>query len=157
MARVRRYRLGGIAVRRRDDLEQVPVGIVEVDAAAAEVMVDAAGLLLRRIGPDLARALADARERAVELFLADEEREVLQRDRLGLGRQVVDRDVVREVDDEEAHEAPRRRQAEDLRQESRGLFLIVAPDDRVIEPGCHGVAAQSRAWSRGKWKLMRPP
>ncbi len=75
----------------------------------------------------------DAREHRVELVLADEECEVLQRDRLGLLLVVVDRDVVGEIDDEEMHEAARRRQAEDLGQERRRFLLIAAPDDRVIE------------------------
>jgi len=101
------------------------------------VTVDAAGLLFRGIGPDLFRALADACERTVELVLADEERQMLKRDRLRLRLHIVDGDVVREVDDEEAHEAARRRQAQDLRQEGRGLFLVVTPDDRVIERGRH--------------------
>ena len=98
-----------IAIRLGDQLEQMAVGVLEIDAAAAEMTVDAAGLLFCGIGPDLTRALADACERAVELFLADEKREVLQCDRLGLGRQVIDRDVVGEIDDEKPHEATRRR------------------------------------------------
>ena len=52
-----RLQLGGTAVRRSDDLEQVPVRVFEVDAAAAEVMIDAACLSFRGIGPNLARAL----------------------------------------------------------------------------------------------------
>jgi hypothetical protein len=44
----------------------MPVGVVEEDAAAAEVVVDAAGLPIGRVCPDLLRAFADARERAVE-------------------------------------------------------------------------------------------
>ena len=76
-----------------------------------------------------------------------EEREVLQRDWLGLGRQVVDRDFVGEVDDEKSKEAPRWRQAEDLAQELRGLLLVVAPHDRVIELGRH--AALSPETCRG--------
>ena len=95
------------------------------------------GCFLGRVGPDFCRSLANAGERAVEFVLADEEGEVLQRDRFRFGRQIIDRDVVREIDDEKAHEPARRRQAEDLRQERRGLFLIVAPDDRVIESGRH--------------------
>jgi hypothetical protein len=54
--------VGGVAVRLRDDLEQMAVGVVEVDATAAEVMVDAAGLLLGWIGPNLFAALADSGE-----------------------------------------------------------------------------------------------
>ena len=46
-------------------------------------------------------------------------------------------DVVRELDDEEAQEAARRRQTEYLGQESCRLLLVAAPDDRVIELGCH--------------------
>jgi hypothetical protein len=39
------------SIRPRDDLEQVPAGILEIDAASAEVGVDGALLPLARISP----------------------------------------------------------------------------------------------------------
>jgi hypothetical protein len=50
----------------------VAVGVREVDAAPAEVMVDLARPRARGVGPDLEAALADAPEDRVELVVADE-------------------------------------------------------------------------------------
>ena len=68
---------GAAAVGPCEHLEQVPVGILEVDAAAAVVMVDLARPPSSRIGPVREPALSDAAEDGVELVLADEERVVL--------------------------------------------------------------------------------
>src|SRR5262249_31292033 len=65
------------AVGARDHLEQVAVGVLEVDAAAAVVAVDLAGAALHRVGPVLEAALADAAVDVVEVALADQERVVL--------------------------------------------------------------------------------
>src|SRR5581483_3468225 len=64
-------------VRAGQHLEKVPVGILEVEAAAAVAMVDLVRTALHRIRPVREPAVPDAREDAVELALADEERVVL--------------------------------------------------------------------------------
>src|SRR6185437_16351944 len=51
---------GSAAVRTGDDLEQVPVGIGEVHAPSAVVVVDLPGTRLHRIGPVIEALLADA-------------------------------------------------------------------------------------------------
>ena len=69
---------GPIAVGLGNDFHQVPVRVVEIDAAAAVAMVDFAGTLTPRRRVVLDAAGADARQRRIELRLADEEREVLR-------------------------------------------------------------------------------
>jgi hypothetical protein len=68
------------AVGPRDDLQNVAVGVVPVDAAPAIVVVDAARLLVRRVRPVRQPPRLDALEDAVELFFADEEGVVLDRE-----------------------------------------------------------------------------
>ena len=63
-----------------DDLQVVPRRILEVDAAAAVVVVDLAGPAAPRIGPVLQTALADASVDRVELVLGHQERIVLRAD-----------------------------------------------------------------------------
>src|SRR3954469_10623809 len=61
------------AVRHGDDLEPVAVGVVPVDATAAVVVVDLAGLAVEGIRPVVESALPDAAEDLVELLVADQE------------------------------------------------------------------------------------
>jgi hypothetical protein len=91
----RRFRLSGLrcvasaqALRHRtiglgDYLEQVAVGRIEVDAAAAVIMVDFAFSATVVVGVIVDAGGTDAPERAIELVLADEEREMLM---AGVGR-----------------------------------------------------------------------
>ena len=64
----------------------MPVRVVEIDAAAAVTLIDLAWPLTawRRVVPDAAGA--DARERRVELRLADKERIVLRPEILAIWR-----------------------------------------------------------------------
>lgn len=64
------------AVGSRDDLEQMPVRVLEVDPAPAIVMINFARFAARRIGPVRLPALANASEDLVKLAFADEERKV---------------------------------------------------------------------------------
>ena len=66
-----------------DYLEQVAVGRIEVDAAAAVIMVDFAFSATVVVGVIVDAGGTDAPERAIELVLADEEREMLM---AGVGR-----------------------------------------------------------------------
>src|SRR5688572_1255841 len=67
-----RLNLLHLAVGARDDFQQMPVGILEIDAAPAPVAIDLAGLRSRRIGPKGKPARLDAPERGVEFPLAHE-------------------------------------------------------------------------------------
>ena len=60
-------KLSAAAVRAGDDLEEVTVGIFEVNAAAAVIAVDFASAVLAGVGPVLQASLADAAEDRVEI------------------------------------------------------------------------------------------
>jgi hypothetical protein len=67
-----------------DQLEQVPVGIVEIDAAAAIEMVDFARMLAAEIGVMLDAVGANTGEGGIEFLLADQEGIVLRAEALGV-------------------------------------------------------------------------
>jgi hypothetical protein len=108
------------------------VGIVEVDAAAAVVVIDLTRSALARVGPMVEAAFDDPAEDLVELVLSDQERVVLRGNRV-IGLVVVEREAVVDVNDEEGTEASRSREAQDLGEKGRRPLLVAAPDDRVIE------------------------
>ena len=83
-----------VAVRPGDDLEQVAARVLEVNAAAAEVGVGLALLLLPGIGPVFQLALLDAAEDLVELRIAHQERVVLHLDFHAVGREEGERHLV---------------------------------------------------------------
>ena len=95
-----RARSAPAAVRHREDLQDVPVGVVPVEPATAVLVVDLAGLPVERVGPVRQAALLDAAVDGVELLLGDQERIVL-RVRLALGVGDVEGDVVGDLDLEE--------------------------------------------------------
>src|SRR6516165_8830513 len=77
---------GTAAVGAGQDLQQVPVGVLEVQAAAAVAVVDDLAPGPAGIGPVGQALLAEAVEGGVEFGLADQERVVLRGDRApGLG------------------------------------------------------------------------
>ena len=108
------------------------VGVLEIDAAAAVVAVDLAGLLLAGVGPVVELAFLQAGEDAVEVLFADQEGVVLPRD-LAIDPVEVERDAVVEFDDQERPEARRLRPPENLGQESCRCLPVAAPDDGVVE------------------------
>src|SRR5882672_2270658 len=125
------------AIRPRDDLQKMPIGILEVNPSAPVVVVDLADAVSHGIRPVRKLPLADATEHFIEPVLAQQERVMLLLNRLALVRVEVQRDAVGELDDEERPEARWRRQAEDFREKRRGLLLVAAPDDRVVELDAH--------------------
>src|SRR5262249_30052855 len=127
---VSRRRLGSAAVRTREDLEQVAVGVAEVQAAASVVTIDLAAPRAARVGPIFDAALADASEDRVEVVLIDQKGIVLRRD-LTVAVVEVERYAILELDDQERTEARGARPPENLGEEGRRLFLVTAPDDRV--------------------------
>jgi ABC transporter DrrB family efflux protein len=129
---------GAAAVGAGEDLQQVPVGVFEVQAAAAVAVVDGLALGPARIGPVGQVPLPDAVVGGVELDLADQERVVLRGDRAG-GLGEIEGDVVVRLDHQEVAEAGRRGQAEDLGQERRRAFLVPARDDGVVQLDAHAV------------------
>ena len=76
-------------------------------------------MLLRGIGPVVEPPRLDAAEDLVELLLAHEERVVLQLRSIAVGVEEGERDLVADLDVEERAEGLRRRQAEELGEETR--------------------------------------
>ena len=97
----------------------MPAGILEVDAAAAVVVVDLAGPAAPRIGPMLQTALLDASVDPVEIVLGHQERIVLRTNLLALGHlRVVEAGAVVEAYRQEVTEFLGGWQAEELGEES---------------------------------------
>jgi hypothetical protein len=77
-ARRQRSRIPAAAtVRPGNDLKEVTVGILEINAAPAIMMIDLARLRLPRVGPIGKLSFADPAEDLVELKFADQECVVL--------------------------------------------------------------------------------
>src|SRR6516165_4960219 len=68
--------LGGRAVGAGDQLKQVAVRVIEIDAAATIEMIDLAGTLAAEIRVVLHPGGADARQRRIELRFANQDSEV---------------------------------------------------------------------------------
>ena len=113
------------AVGAGEELEQVAVGVLEVDAAAAVPVVDHAALAPARVGPVRQVPLADPAEGGVEFLLPYQERVVLGV-YLAAGLGEVQGDAVVGLDDEEVREAGGRGQTEDAGQERRRARLVTA-------------------------------
>src|SRR5262245_51493425 len=105
----------------------MPVGVLEIDAAAAVVPADFAGAFPVGIGPVLEAPITDAGEDLVELFFADQKGVVLGR-YLAVVFVEVDGNVVVERDDKHRPERCGARQAKDFSKKSCRLLLIAAPD-----------------------------
>src|SRR5713101_7038983 len=124
--------LAAAAIRAGDDLQPVTVGVVEVQAAAAVVVVDRPGPAFAGIRPVRQPPVPDAAEGGVELVLAHEERVVLGDD-LSAGLGEVQRDGVVGLDHEKMPEPGGRRQAENLAQEGCRPLLVTAGDYGVVQ------------------------
>lgn len=68
----------GAAIRAREDFEQVPVGVQQVDAAAVVPVVDGVRLVPVRVGRIRQTACLDAAKDGIGFVLADEEGVVLR-------------------------------------------------------------------------------
>jgi hypothetical protein len=100
------------------------VRVLEVDAAAAIVMVDLAFLAPLWIGPIRETLLLDPAENHVELRLAHEEREMTRRD-VALPVHEVEIDAVGGRDDLERPSFASRRQTEDAGEKIRRHLTVV--------------------------------
>jgi hypothetical protein len=107
------------AIGLRDDLEQMAVGIMEVQAAAAIKMVNLAGAGEVKIRVEFDARLLNPLERHVKLHVADEER-VMPRSNFAALREIQRHAVARAHGQERA---PFRSdlKSEDAREETRGL------------------------------------
>src|SRR5262249_21690056 len=93
-----------------DDLEEVPHGVLEVDAAASVAAVDLAFLPPSGVGPEVEAAATQAAGYLVELALAHEERIVLLLNLL-VGLEEGERHLVRRIDVKERTERHGRSEA----------------------------------------------
>jgi hypothetical protein len=77
-------RFSSASIGARDDLEHVPIGIFEIYAAAAVVMVDLVRPRFPRVCPVGYPLIANSGECCVKFALLDQKCIVLHRDRCGL-------------------------------------------------------------------------
>lgn len=123
-------------VRPRHHFEEMPIRVIEVEAAPTVVLVRLAGAPLARIGPVREPHLPHPREDRIERRLADQEGVVLRGDR-PIAVEEVERDAVVELHHQHLPERDRLRQIENLPQEARRPRLVPAPDDGVIQLHAH--------------------
>jgi hypothetical protein len=117
----------------RDDLEQVAIRVVPVDASTTIAVIDLTRRALRWFGPVGDSPGRDPAVDSVELILADEKREMLRRDRPAAPIGVVERYSVTHVDDQKlTGEITRRSKSQDLDNVGRADLLILATDDQVV-------------------------
>ena len=143
-------RLGpSAAVGAREDLEQVTVRIVEVDASAVIPAVDLIGLPSTRVGPMQEIALSDAREDRVEFELRHEKRVMLRNDG-AVGLHVIERHLVADPDYGERAQDDRGRKTEHLAQKDCRSVSVARCDDGVVEAGGHANSSKLQSLRR-KW------
>src|SRR4029077_11163390 len=106
-----------LTVRAGDQLEEVPAGVVEVDAAAAVEVIDLAAAFAPVVGVEGGARFLEARERRVELRLAHQEGAVVRLEVLVLRE--VERDAVLGLHGDEIAPSGRHLDAEYPRQEFR--------------------------------------
>src|SRR5215213_576701 len=124
------------AIGAGNDLQEVPAGVLPVDAAAAVIGIDLALGTSERVRPVDHAAFADSTKNLVEPVLVDEERIVLRVHRTMVVSEV-QRDVVVDVHDQERAVGLRLSYSENLGQKSRGLLLVAHRYDRVVQLDCH--------------------
>lgn len=122
-----------LRVRRRDALEAIAFGIVEVDTTPAMQMVDLPWPRLERVSPVLDPAFADPREDRVELCVGDEKGDVVVATGVHPHLGVVEGGLVSEIDHLEDAAHARRRQPQDLGGEPRGTCSVAGGEDGVVE------------------------
>jgi hypothetical protein len=129
--------LGPAAVGAGDDLEVVPVGVVEVQPAPTVLVIGLSGLLVTGIGVIGDGALTEAFVDAVEVVLADQERIVRRGDRLVAYGQIVELDAVGGFYGQERPVGRADTQPQDGGQELGASLLVAGGDDRVIQLDGH--------------------
>src|SRR5271166_1211792 len=127
--------LGDRAVWARDQLEQVAVRVVEIDAAAAIEMIDLAGPLAPEIRVVCDTGGANPGESGVELGFADQEGVVLGAEALRVGK--IEGDSVPRLDRHEVAPFGSRLQVQDVGEELGGSPFVLRRDDRVVQLDTH--------------------
>src|SRR6516165_12650354 len=135
--------LGGRAVWAGDQLKQVAVRVVEIDAAATIEMIDLAGTLAAEIRVVLHPGGADAGEGGIEFRVADQESIVLRAEALGVGK--IESDPVARLDRNEVAPCWSRLQVQDVGEELGGSPFVLRRDDRVVQLDTHLSSPSSKA------------
>jgi hypothetical protein len=123
----------------------VAVGVLEVHAATAVVVVDLTGSLVERIGPVARPVVPDPGERCIEEVVVDQERVVLRLDRGPANLEELQGDAAVELDRQERSPRLLHRNTEDPGQERRRRMRVRA---RTMAPwavtsGCTATAPAS--------------
>src|SRR5271166_3316388 len=126
---------GGRAVWAGDQLEQVAIRVVEIDAAAAIEMINLAGPLTAEICIVRDTGGADAGEGGIEFRVADQEGIVLRAKALRVGK--IERDSVPCLDRHEMAPFRSRLQVQDVGEELGRSPFVLRRDDRVVQFNSH--------------------
>src|SRR5271157_3405643 len=126
---------GDRAVGAGDQLEQVAVRVVEIDAAPAIKVVDFARPLATKIRVMCDTGRSDAGEGGVELRLADQKGEVSRAEVRRVGK--IEGDPVAGLDRDEVTPFRSRLQVQDVGQELGGSPFILCRDNRVVKLDSH--------------------
>src|SRR6516162_958391 len=135
--------LGGRAVGAGDQLEQVAVRVVEIDAAAAIEMIDLTRPLAAEIRVVRDTNGTNASEGGVEFGIADQEGIVLRAEALGVGK--IEGDPVARLDRNEVAPFWSRLQVQDVGEELGGSPFVLRRDDRVVQLDTHLSSPSSKA------------
>src|SRR5258708_28408915 len=125
-----------VAVRLGDQLEQVAVGGVEVDAAAAPMVVDLARPFLVGTGEIGEPGILHPSEGCVEFLVVDQEGVMLGAHILGIDE--VERDTIAGLDWPKRPPLRSDIHAQDIGQEFCRSILVLGRNDDVVE-GWHGI------------------
>jgi len=149
-SRDQRVRLGcrgtATAVGARNNLEQMAVGVVEIESAPIIPSVDLIALTTAGVGPVRQAAITNSGEDLIELSLAHEKRIVL-RDDLTVSLHIVQRRIAN-LYRREGAEQNRRRKPQNFREEQRRRIFVARGNNRVVEPDRHGLG--SFDWNGGR-------
>src|SRR5260221_8983724 len=127
----------------RDELEQVAVRVVEIDAPPTVKVIDLAAPIAIEVRVEGDIRIAHARERGVDLGVADEKGAVVRAKVIGVD--IIERDAVTGAHRDEARPLRFRRQSENAGEKLRGRPLVLRRDDDVVQLYAH---PSSPSWSR---------
>src|SRR5260221_5158201 len=135
---------GNWPVRLRDELEQVAVRVVEIDAPSTIKVIDLAAPIAIEVRVEGDIRVAHARERGIELGVTDEKGAVVRAKVIGVD--IIERDAVTAAHRDEARPLRSRRQSENAGENLRGRPLVLRRDDDVVQ--LYAAHPSSPSWSR---------
>ena len=112
------------------------IGVCEVDAPPAVVVIDLAGAPLAGVGPVLNAALTNPAKDRIKVIFVDQ-KSIVMGCNIAFDLIEIERRTVVEVNRLKGAEARRRGQAENVCQKCRRTLFVAAPDDGVVESNAH--------------------